>query len=306
MWTEDDIGDQSGRTVLVTGGNSGIGFQTARMLREHGATVVLACRDDGRARAAAAALEVAGPGEPVSTLPLDLASLASVRAAAAQLAGPLDLLVCNAGVMLAPEGRTEDGFELHMGINHLGHFALTGLLLDRLLATPGSRVVVVGSLGHRGVHLDEAAMTRDRGRPAFLAYARSKLANLLFAQELHHRLGAAGADTLALAAHPGGARTNIGRYSPRMRRKLARQTQPWWRQWLFQEAAVAARSVARAATDLAATGGEFYGPDGPLGLTGAPALTRPGRRVLDRALQQRVWAASEELTGVRYRLPARV
>jgi NAD(P)-dependent dehydrogenase (short-subunit alcohol dehydrogenase family) len=306
MWTEQDIGDQSGRTALVTGGNSGIGFHTARHLRRHGATVVLGCRDEHRARAAAAALEADGPGQAVRILRLDLASLASVRKAADELrtdAGRLDLLVCNAGVMLAPPERTENGFEPHMGINHLGHFALTGLLLDRLLETAGSRVVVVASLGYRVGRLAVGALDGDGGRPAFLAYARSKMANLLFVQELDRRLTAAGGPTVALAAHPGGSRTNIVRYNDRLARRMARPTQPGWRRHLFQEPDVAALSVVRAATDPTARGGEFYGPGGRLGLTGPPVLARTAPRVHDRALQRRVWDASERLTGVRYPLP---
>jgi len=305
MWTEDDNGDQRGRTALVTGANTGLGFQTARLLRAHGADVVLACRDPQRAAAAAAALEASGPGGAVRTLALDLASLASVRAAAAAVVGPLDLLVCNAGVMLAPAGRTEDGFELHMGINHLGHFALTGLLLDRLLETPGSRVVVVGSLGARPARLDPSRLDAGRGPSGFLAYGRSKLATLLFAQELQHRLEAAGAGTIALAAHPGGARTEIVRHSPRLARRAARPVEASWRRVLFAEPGVAALSILRAATDPAASGGQFYGPGGRFGLTGPPVLIRSGRVVLDRRRQHALWTASEELTGVRYRLPAR-
>jgi len=306
MWTADDIGDQRGRTALITGANTGLGFQTARMLHAAGADVVLACRDPQRAAAAVAAIEAGGPGGTVCTVALDLASLASVREAAEQVDGPLDLLVCNAGVMLAPPGRTEDGFELHMGINHLGHFALTGLLLDRLLAVAGSRVVVVASLGSWASRLDVARMNRDRGRSGLLAYGRSKLANLLFAQGLHHRLHAAGSGTSALAAHPGGARTDIVRYSPRLTRRAARPVQPGWRRALFQEPELAAWSVLRAATDPAARGGEFYGPGGRFGLTGPPVLTRATPQVYDGDLQDRLWAASEELTGVRYHLPARV
>jgi NAD(P)-dependent dehydrogenase (short-subunit alcohol dehydrogenase family) len=300
---EQDIGDQTGRTALVTGANSGIGLATARLLRSHGADVVLACRDPARAAAAAADLQAGGRGGAVRTLRLDLASLDSVRTAAEQVTGPLDLLVCNAGVMLAPDERTADGFEVHMGTNHLGHFAFTGLVLDRLLAVPGSRVVVVGSLGARLARLDVGRLDRDRGRSGFLACARSKAATLLFAQELHHRLTAAGAGTLAVAAHPGGSRTGIVRHSEQLRRRAARPVSGW-RRVLFAEPDVAALSIARAATDPTAAGGEFYGPDGLFGLTGAPARSSAGRAVLDRRRQQELWAASERLTGVGYRLPA--
>ena len=303
MWTEEDVGDLTGRTALITGANSGIDFATARILRRHGADVVLGCRHPGRGQAAADTLADDGPGGAVRLLHLDLGSLASVRKAAAEIDAPLDLLVCNAGVMLAPVGRTQDGFELHMGINHLGHFALTGLLLDRLLAAPGSRVVVVASLGHRVSRLREGSLERGRGRLAFLAYARSKAANLLFAQELHHRLAAAGSHTCAVAAHPGGARTDIVRHSARMSRRLAADD-VGWRRHLFQEPEIAALSVLPAATDPPVCGGEFYGPDGRFGLTGMPAPTRAARLVYDRELQRRVWADSERLTGVRYDLPA--
>jgi NAD(P)-dependent dehydrogenase (short-subunit alcohol dehydrogenase family) len=173
-----------------------------------------------------------------------------------------------------------------------------------LLATPRSRVVVVASLGHRQARIDPEHLGRGPSRSRFADYARSKLANLLFAQELHHRLTAAGADTVAVAAHPGGARTNIVRHSDRLSRRLARHDQGW-RRHLFQEPDVAALSVVRAATDPTTGGGEFYGPDGPFGLTGRPALTRAAPRVYDRHLQGRVWAASEALTGVRFRLPDR-
>lgn len=202
-WTTAHVPDQSGRTALVTGASAGIGFETARVLAARGAHVVLACRDTGRGRAAAERID--GSTEVV---PLDLASLASVRRAAGLVRERyrrLDLLVNNAGVMFPSYRRTEDGFEAHLGVNHLGHFALTGLLLDLMTSVPGSRVVTVASLAHRvGFgRLDEVAARSSTGRRSMTAYGRSKLANLLFARELQHRLAVAGAATVSVAAHPG-------------------------------------------------------------------------------------------------------
>src|SRR5215471_5291091 len=190
-WTLSDMPDQRGRTAVVTGSNSGIGYEAALALAQHAAAVVLACRDLERAEGAAARIRAAAPGATVSTLELDLASLASVRRAAEQLRGAydhLDLLINNAGLMFPPYGRTEDGFELQIGTNHLGHFALTGLVLDRLLATPGSRVVTVSSVGHRDGVMRFDDLQFERGYRADDAYGQSKLANLLFTYELAARL----------------------------------------------------------------------------------------------------------------------
>jgi NAD(P)-dependent dehydrogenase (short-subunit alcohol dehydrogenase family) len=209
--------DQSGRTALVTGANTGVGFEVARALACHGATVVLACRDADRARNAAARIGLDAPKADVRIEILDLASLASVRRAADRINRDhprIDLLVNNAGVMWTPRELTEDGFEKHLGVNHLGHFALTGLILPRLTPTPGSRIVVLSSPAHRRGIIDfEDLQSSRRYRPA-KAYAQSKLANILFAYELQRRLEAAGAPTIALAAHPGGARSELNRHMP--------------------------------------------------------------------------------------------
>ncbi len=295
-WSAGDVPSQAGRTAVVTGGNSGIGFEAARVLAARGATVVLACRDAGRAKDAAARITAASPDAAVAVVRLDLASLASVREAAAEIRSGherLDLLINNAGVMVPPYGTTADGFELQFGINHLGHFALTGLLLDRLLPVPGSRVVTVASLAHRAgqINFDDLQSARRYRRQA--AYAQSKLANLLFTYELQRRLAAAGAGTAALAAHPGWARTELNRHGPAWVQAGARLPPS-------QGAAAGALPTLRAATDPAAAGGEYYGPSGPFELRGAPRRVSSTRRSHDERAQQRLWQESAQLTGVTY------
>jgi NAD(P)-dependent dehydrogenase (short-subunit alcohol dehydrogenase family) len=207
-WGAADIPDQAGRIAVITGGNSGIGLEAARFLAGRGARVVLACRDEARAASAAADITASMAGAEVETLPLDLSALESIRAAAGQIRSRyprLDLLINNAGVMMTPHRRTADGFELQFGTNHLGHFALTGLVLPSLLPVPGSRVVTISSNGHKvgRVRFDDLQSERRYRRAG--AYAQSKLANLLFTYELQRRLAAAGDATIAVAAHPGTA-----------------------------------------------------------------------------------------------------
>ncbi len=295
-WSAGDVPSQAGRTAVVTGGNSGIGFEAALVLAARAATVVLACRDAGRAKDAASRITAAAPGAAVSVVRLDLGSLASVRAAAEEIRAShqrLDLLINNAGVMIPPYGTTADGFELQLGVNHLGHFALTGLLLDRLLAVPGSRVVTVASLAHRAgrINFDDLQSRHRYRRQA--AYGQSKLANLLFTYELQRRLAAAGAGTAALAAHPGWARTGLERHAPAWMRTGSRLPPS-------QDAAGGALPTLRAATDPAAAGGEYYGPGGPFELRGAPRRVRSSRRSHDGQAQQRLWQESARLTDVTY------
>jgi NAD(P)-dependent dehydrogenase (short-subunit alcohol dehydrogenase family) len=295
-WREPDVPGQAGRTALVTGANSGLGFQTARVLAERGATVVLACRDPAKARDAATRIAGTAPRAGLSVVRLDLASLASVREAAAELrAGHdrLDLVVNNAGLMMPPYGRTEDGFELQFGTNHLGHFALTGLLLDRMLAVPGSRVVTLSSNGHRMGRIDFGNLQWEHGyrRPA--AYGRSKLANLLFTYELQRRLAAAGAATAALAAHPGTSRTELTRHLPAWMRAGALLVPS-------QGSAMGALPTLRAATDPGARGGEYYGPAGFGEFTGPARRVESSARSHDAGTARRLWEESERLTGVTY------
>jgi NAD(P)-dependent dehydrogenase (short-subunit alcohol dehydrogenase family) len=295
-WSAADVPSQAGRTAVVTGGNTGIGFEAARVLAGRGAAVVLACRDAGKAKDAAARITASSPGATVSVVRLDLASLASVREAAGEIRASherLDLLINNAGVMIPPYGTTADGFELQFGINHLGHFALTGLLLDRLLPVPGARVVTVASQAHRAgrISFDDLQSQRRYRRQA--AYGQSKLANLLFTYELQRRLAAAGAAAAALAAHPGYARTELDRHMP-----------PWMRAGSViapaQGAAAGALPTLRAATDPAARGGEYYGPSGLFQMRGSPRLVTSNARSRDQETQRRLWQESGRLTGVTY------
>jgi len=297
-WTAADIPDQSGRTAVVTGANSGLGFETAKALAESGAAVVLACRDLDRAEAAAARLGVAAPRAIISILPLDLASLASVREAVRELRSRherLDLLINNAGLMMPPYGRTADGFELQFGTNHLGHFALTGLLLDRLLATLGSRIVTVSSMGHRMGDLDFDDLQFERGYRRIAAYGRSKLANLLFTYELQRRLAERGAQTIAVAAHPGASRTELVRHLPggrALNQAVARL--------ISQDARMGALATLRAAADPRVRGGEYYGPGGLFEMRGYPRRVRSSARSHDESVQRRLWRESERLTGVTF------
>jgi NAD(P)-dependent dehydrogenase (short-subunit alcohol dehydrogenase family) len=304
-WTEADVPAQRGRTAVITGANTGLGFETARVLAARGAQVVLACRDLGRAKEAAARI-IGGRPESAGTKPvdvqavrLDLASLASVREAVDEIAsayGPIDLLVNNAGVMMTPFRRTADGFELQLGVNHLGHFALTGLLLGRMLHLERSRVVTVSSNGHKSGRIDFDDLQSQRRYRRMAAYYQSKLANLMFTYELQRRLAAAQARTQALAAHPGKAKTELIRYLPRwMQVEDLIVEQP-----LGQSAAMGALATLRAAADPAARGGEYYGPGGRGELRGYPRLVASSDRARDTEAQRRLWRESERLTGVTY------
>jgi NAD(P)-dependent dehydrogenase (short-subunit alcohol dehydrogenase family) len=298
-WTEADVPGQAGRTALITGANAGIGFETALVLAAHGARAILACRDLGRAKDAAARIGAAAPGANVGTVRLDLASLSSVREAAGELrstCGRIDLLVNNAGVMMPPYGLTADGFEQQLGINHLGHFALTGLLLDRLAGVPGARVVTVSSNAHKTGQIKFGDLQSEHGYNRVAGYGQSKLANLMFTYELQRRLAAAGADAVALAAHPGLTRTTLGRYlSAVMRAYYVVVERP-----LGHSAARGALPVLRAATDPSARGGEYYGPDGWHEERGFPRQVESTPLSHDEAAQRRLWQESERLTGVRY------
>ena len=293
-WTEQQIPRQDGRVAVVTGANTGLGFETARRLAEHGASVVLAVRNPEKGKQAAARIH----GD-VSVQELDLTSLESVRAAAADLRAThprIDLLINNAGVMYTPRQTTREGFELQFGTNHLGHFALTGLLLDRLLPVPGSRVVTVSSTGHRiraAIHFDDLQWERSYSRIG--AYGQSKLANLMFTYELQRRLAPHGT-TAAVAAHPGTSNTELVRNAP----AVVRVPVSWIAPLATQPPAAGALPSLRAATDPSVLGGQYYGPDGLAETRGHPELVTSSAASYDRAVQQRLWAVSEDLTGVRF------
>jgi NAD(P)-dependent dehydrogenase (short-subunit alcohol dehydrogenase family) len=303
-WTEADIPDQTGRVALVTGANSGIGYEAARALAEHGASVVLACRNRAKADDAVRAIAGAAPAAAVTVLEVDLADLDQVTVAAAAFASMhdrLDLLVNNAGLMAIPRQTTVQGYEMQFGVNHLAHFALTGRLLDRLLATPGSRVVSVSSQGHRPGRIAFDDLQSERSYGPWKAYFQSKLANLLFIAELQRRLTAADAPTLALAAHPGGSRTNLGHENPGgILNTAAMATRPLIERMFLQSAAMGALPTLRAATDPAVVGGEYFGPDGLGEQRGHPRVVGRSRRAQDVDVARRLWTVSEELTGVRY------
>ncbi len=289
-WTADDIPDLSGRTVVVTGGNSGIGYHTVAALVAHGARVVIASRNEEKGRAAAAQLKA-------EWLPLDLANLASVRAFAEGFAGPLDLLVNNAGVMAIPRRETADGFEMQFGTNHLGHFALTGLLLPALLASGnGPRVVTVSSGEHHRGSIDFDDLMSERSYGQMGAYRRSKLANLLFTFELQRRADAAGVNLLSVAAHPGFAATNLGHDGNPLMALGVRLGQLF----IAQPATMGALPTLCAATATGVRGGEYFGPDGRGEMRGYPTRVGTSTAARDPVAAQRLWTVSEELTGVRY------
>lgn len=294
-WTTADIPDQTGRVAVITGANTGLGFETAAALAERGAQVVLAVRNLEKGKDAESLIR-RSPGADVTLQELDLTSLDSIRAAAAQLRADhdrIDLLINNAGVMYPPKSTTKDGFEMQFGTNHLGHFALTGLLLDRLLPVAGSRIVTVSSIGHRfraDIHFDDLNWERRYNRVE--AYGQSKLANLMFTYELQRRL-APHATTIATAAHPGGSNTELMRHLPGWAAAAYPLIKP-----LFQGADMGALPTLRAATDPQALGGQYFGPDGFAQGRGYPTVVKSSRKSHDVDAQQRLWAVSEELTGV--------
>jgi len=305
-WTATDVPDQTGRTAVITGANTGIGFEVARILARRGAAVVLACRNPAKAADAADRVRAAAPNADVTTLRLDLASQASVREAAEQLRtehSRIDLLINNAGMLGSTQRTvTDDGLEATFATNHLGVFAFTGLVLDRLVQVPDSRIVTVSSVVHRSGLLDFDDLQSQRAYKRNAAYANSKLANLMFTFELQRRLSASGAATIALAAHPGMSRTEFTRdlspanrafFSPRARVLTG---------LILQDRAIGALGVARAAADPDARGGEIYGPSRWGQLTGHPVRVTSSRGSHDAALHARLWQESEELTGVLYPL----
>jgi NAD(P)-dependent dehydrogenase (short-subunit alcohol dehydrogenase family) len=301
-WTAADIPDQSGRVAVVSGANSGLGLVTSRELARAGSRVIMACRDVEKGKAAADELRGAVPGADLEVRRLDLADLASVEDFSAGMGPRLDLLINNAGVMAPPRRLTADGFESQFGTNHLGHFALTGRLLGRLLAAKEPRVVTVSSVAHRIGRINFSDLQGERRYVSWLAYGQSKLANLMFCFELQHRAAAARVPLRSMAAHPGYSRTNLQFAAP-----------PWYERAIMgvtnvffaQSAERGALPSLYAATVPALPGGSFAGPNGFMEQRGYPHLVTAARRAYDEEVGRRLWEISEELTGVRYEFAAR-
>ena len=289
-WSEADIPDLNHRVAVVTGANSGIGFETARALAQKGARVILGCRSRTLGPQAVARIRELVPGADVLFDTLDLASLQSIAMFAKEITtgvDRLDLLINNAGVMMPPLGYTKDGFELQFGVNHLGHFALTAHLLPLLLATPGARVVTVSSLMHFAGRIHFADLDSQISYNATLAYAQSKLANLLFMRELARRLANANVDIVSAAAHPGSTRTALQRHSELMRSAV---------RFFAQDAPAGALPTLYAATAAGVRSGEYFGP--MFGMVGPPVRAFSSPLAHDRALAARLWDVSEDRTGV--------
>jgi NAD(P)-dependent dehydrogenase (short-subunit alcohol dehydrogenase family) len=294
-WTEEDIPAQTGKTAIVTGANTGIGFETARSLAEKGARVVLAVRSVEKGEQAAEKIREKYADADLRASELDLADLASVATFAENFKEDyqkLDLLINNAGVMVPPYTKTKDGFELQFGTNHLGHFALTAHLLDILEKADNARVITVSSLAHNRGELDfEDLDWENRSYAAWRAYADSKLANLYFTYELNRKLENYGFETIAVAAHPGGTSTDLARHSTFMN---------LFASILGQSAAMGALPTLRAATDENVKGGEYYGPDGFSEFYGHPVRVDSSKISKDEMLAERLWKVSEEMTGIEY------
>ena len=292
-FTAADVPDQTGKTVFITGANTGLGFEAASVLAGQNARVIIGCRSKDKAQQARETILKRHPEADVAIIALDLSDLASVKKAADAVAkeARLDVLINNAGIMIPPYELTRDGFESQFGINHLGPFALTGLLLDKLRATPGARIVSTSSIAHkRGkIHFDD--INAEHGYNTIARYAQSKIANLYFAYELQSRLTAAGDDTLSVAAHPGIADTELTRYLPRALMLFAPLFRP-----LFNTPAEGAWPTLCAATDASVRGGDYYGPSKRNETAGPAVKVRSNRRSHDKAVAEKLWDLSIELS----------
>lgn len=303
-WVEQHVPSQAGKIALITGANSGLGFETARALACRGVRVFLAVRDRAKGERAAAEIRRALREADLIVLPLDLASLASVRSASAAFqaaADRLDMLINNAGLMAIPRRTTTDGFEMQFGVNHLGHFALTGLLLPLIRKTPGARVVTVSSSVHMIGRINFADLQSERSYSALAAYGQSKLANLLFAYELQRKLAAAGSRVISAAAHPGYAATNLQAAGPQMTgSRWALKAITAANRVMAQSAGMGALPQIYAATSPDVRGGDYIGPDGLLGQRGTPRKVKSSGRSHDSTAAAMLWAVSEKLTGIHY------
>jgi len=294
-WTEADVPDMAGKVAIVTGANSGIGYETARVLTERGATVIMACRNLTKAYQATEEIRALLPRGELVVMQLDLADLDSIRQFAASFHAQydqLDLLINNAGIMVPPFGTTTQGFESQFGVNHLGHFLLTALLIDRLNQTPAARVVTVSSIAHRFGKIDFTDLNwQHKEYKPMPAYGQSKLANLLFTYELQRRLTAAGHETIAVAAHPGYTATNLQGDTATMNlmNRLFAQAQP-----------KGALPTLYAATAPAVQGGQYFGPSGLAEIGGNPERVESTVQSHNEDDAQRLWTVSEQLTGISF------
>jgi NAD(P)-dependent dehydrogenase (short-subunit alcohol dehydrogenase family) len=295
-WIAGNIPTQDGKVAVVTGANSGIGYEMTRELALKGATVVMACRSKSRGELAASKIRSDNPNAKVILMLLDLGDLAAVRNFSEEIKSQfdrLDMLINNAGVMNPPFGKTADGFELQFGINHLGHFALTGLLLDIIVSTPHARIVVVSSVAHQWsrANIDFDNLNAAGGYDKNVAYAQSKLANVLFAYELQRRLEVCGYDTITAAVHPGWVRTNLFNHTWPTRMITV---------WFGQSPAMGALPALYAATEQDVHAGDYYQPDRMRGMRGHPEKVRSSNKSYDATLAANLWTVSEKLTGVHY------
>ncbi len=293
-WTARDMPSQTNRIAIVTGANSGIGLETAKALAAKGAEVVMACRNLQKADLAANGIRAEVPSANLRVMQLDLADLASVHTFAEAFGREferLDLLVNNAGVMVPPFGKTKDGFELQFGANHLGHFALTGLLLPFIRATPGARVVSVSSTGHRMGKLEFDNLQAEKGYKPWAAYGQSKLANLLFMRQLNVYFAQERIDALAVAAHPGYTSTNLSSHL---------NTLTFLNRFFAQNSEMGALPTLYATTEPDVQANDYYGPDGFQEARGYPKKVGMTPDAQNTALAERLWRVSEKLTGVRY------
>ncbi|WP_053366629.1 oxidoreductase [Bacillus sp. FJAT-27245] len=299
-WITEDISDVAGKRVVITGGNSGIGFEAARALAAKGAEVIFAVRNIARGEAAAAKIMSECPDASVNLMQLDLSDQASIRKFAGEFSGrfsSLDILINNAGIMMPPLSKTRDGFEAQFGSNHLGHFALTGLLLDLLKNTPGSRVVTISSLAAHKARIDFDNLDGSRGYKRYKFYGQSKLANMMFGKELQIRLERSGLDVKSIVCHPGVTHTNLAsRNSGREMNSLFRMIS----RAITQPTAMGALPTLYAATEPSLQGGEYIGPEGKKKRKGYPRKDPVIERIYDAETAARLWSLSEELTGVVY------
>ncbi len=295
-WTIDDIPDQTGKIAVVTGANSGIGFEVTKALAGKGAQVIMGCRNPEKAEKAKNEIITENPNAKLEIIQLDLADLKSIQRFADELNKKyqqLNILCNNAGVMMITKQKTADGFEYQLGTNHLGHFTLTGLLLDTLLKTKDSRIVNMSSFAHLYGKMDFNNLQWEKGYSKLAAYTRSKLANLLFTYELQRKLETSGKKTICLASHPGWTRTNLQRYSGFFR---------FLNPIFGQKQSMGALPMLYAATAADVQGGGYYGPRGLFGMRGYPKKVKSNKRSHNMKDAKKLWEVSEELTKVKYNI----